>query len=152
MPLRGYAGKEKAAHPLGVQSSREGGRLDPGAPDGRELSQAGWQLQAVSTDNGSEFRFQEFRRAVTQTGARHRFIHAGRPQSNGCVERVQRTMLEECWRPSFARSMIPKYTALCRDLVRYLRFYNFERAHTGRHNNGRTPAQIVFGSRKTRSR
>ena len=152
MPLRGYAGKEKAAHPLGVQSSREGGRLDPGAPDGRELSQAGWQLQAVSTDNGSEFRSQEFRGAVAKTGAEHRFIHAGRPQSNGCVERVQRTVLEECWRPSFGRSMIPKYIALRRDLVQYLRFYNFDRAHTGRHTAGRTPAQLVYGARKMRPR
>jgi transposase InsO family protein len=99
----------------------------------RELSQAGWRLKAVSTDNGSEFRSQEFRQAVAKTGAQLRFIHAGRPQSNGCVERVQRTVLEECWRPSFARSMIPKYTALRRDLVQYLRFYNFDRAHTGRH-------------------
>ena len=61
----------------------------------RELSQAGWQLKAVSTDNGSEFRSQEFRGAVAKTGAEHRFIHAGRPQSNGCVERVQRTVPEE---------------------------------------------------------
>ena len=55
------------------------------------------------------------------------------------MERVQRTVLEECWRPSFARSMIPKYTALRRDLVQYLRFYNFDRAHTGRHTAGREP-------------
>lgn len=118
----------------------------------RELSQAGWKLKAVSTDNGSEFRSQEFRQAVARTGAELRFIHAGRPQSNGCVERVQRTVLEECWRPSFARSMIPKYTALRRDLVQYLRFYNFERAHTGRHTAGRTPAQLVYGARKMRPR
>ncbi|HVC24077.1 MAG TPA: DDE-type integrase/transposase/recombinase [Candidatus Dormibacteraeota bacterium] len=118
----------------------------------RELSQAGWKLKAVSTDNGSEFRSQEFRQAVAKTGAQLRFIHAGRPQSNGCVERVQRTVLEECWRPSFARSMIPKYTALRRDLVQYLRFYNFDRAHTGRHTAGRTPAQLVYGARKMRPR
>ncbi len=116
----------------------------------RELSQAGWELKAVSTDNGSEFRSQQFRGAVLEVGAKHRFIHAGRPQSNGCVERVQRTVLEECWRPTFARSLIPKYTALRRDLVRYLRFYNFERAHTGRHSKGRTPSQLVYGARKTR--
>ena len=77
------------------------------------------RLKAVSTENGSEFQSQEFRQAVAKTGAQLRFIHAGRPQSNGCVERVQRTVLEECWRPSFARSMIPKYTALRRDLVQY---------------------------------
>jgi transposase InsO family protein len=115
-----------------------------------ELAAAGWRPQAVSTDNGSEFRSQEFRRAVATTGAHHRFIHAGRPQSNGCVERVQRTILEECWRPSFARSLVPKVTALQRDLVEYLDYYNFERAHTGIHNRGLTPAALVHGARKMR--
>jgi hypothetical protein len=82
------------------------------------------------------------------SGGRSRFIHGGRPQRNGCVERVQRTVLEECWRPTFARSLVPKYTALRRDLVQYLRFYNFDRPDTGRHTAGRTPAQLVYGARK----
>ena len=56
------------------------------------------------SDNGSEFRSAEFRRTVAQLGAEHRFIHAGRPQTNGCVERVQGTILDECWKPAFARS------------------------------------------------
>ena len=47
----------------------------------RELALAGWKLKAVSTDNGSEFRSQEFRQAVAKTGAQLRFIHAGRPQA-----------------------------------------------------------------------
>ena len=53
-------------------------------------------------------------------GARQRFIRAGRPNTNGCVERVQLTILEECWRPAFARSLVPKSTALAADLDEYL--------------------------------
>jgi transposase InsO family protein len=117
-----------------------------------ELATAGWQLRAVLSDNGSEFRSATYRQAVARTGADQRFIRAGRPQTNGCVERVQRTILEECWRPTFARSLVPKFTALARDLNAYLGYYNHERAHTGRHNHGRTPADIVYGSRKTRPR
>jgi transposase InsO family protein len=109
-------------------------------------------LKAVTTDNGSEFRSERFRLAVRRLGADQRFIRAGRPQTNGCIERVQRTVLEECWRPTFARSMVPRYTALRRDLDDYLGFYNFERAHTGRRNLGRTPAELVYGSRKMRPR
>jgi transposase InsO family protein len=45
------------------------------------------------TDNASEFRSHEFEEAITKLGATHGFIRAGRPQSNGCVERVQRTLL-----------------------------------------------------------
>jgi transposase InsO family protein len=115
----------------------------------RELAAAGWKLREVTSDNGSEFRAREFRTAVEQLGARHRFIRAGRPNSNGCVERVQLTILEECWRPAFARSLIPKSSALQHDLNEYLIDYNYDRAHTGRLTQGRVPADIVYGARKT---
>jgi len=117
-----------------------------------DLAAAGWKLRAVSTDNGSEFRAAPFTSAVRQLGAAHRFIRAGRPQTNGCVERVQRTILEECWRPTFARSLVPKFTALRRDLDSYLHYYNRERAHTRFRSHGRTPAAIVYGARKMRPR
>lgn len=114
----------------------------------RELKAAGWKLGEVTTDNGSEFRSQLFRDAVEGEGARQRKIKAGRPNSNGCAERVQLTILEECWRPAFSRSLAPKITALERDLGEYLAYYNHDRAHTGRLTRGRVPAEIVYGARK----
>jgi transposase InsO family protein len=114
-----------------------------------ELAAAGWKLNEVTTDNGSEFRARDFGQAVTELGARQRFIRAGRPNSNGCVERVQLTILEECWRPAFARSLIPRSSALSHDLEHYLNEYNYDRAHTGRLTQGRLPADIVYGARKT---
>jgi transposase InsO family protein len=115
----------------------------------RELAAAGWKLREVTTDNGSEFRAKHFRVGIDELGARQRFIRAGRPNSNGCVERVQLTILEECWRPAFARSLIPKMTALAGDRDDYLIDYNTDRAHTGRLTQGRVPADIVYGARKT---
>lgn len=112
-----------------------------------ELASCGWKLERVLTDNASEFRSREFRATIAALAARHTFIHAGRPQTNGCVERVQQTVLEECWKPSFARHLIPKYTGLRRDLDQYLRHYNFDRAHTGRWTNGRTPAEVIGKAR-----
>lgn len=119
----------------------------PGAASPHELALAGWKLKTVSTDNGSEFASAEFRQAVESHGARQRRIKAGRPTSNGCVERAQLTILEECWRPSFARSLVPKVTALCRNLEEYLDYFN-NRAHTGRLTRGRVPAESVYGARK----
>jgi transposase InsO family protein len=116
----------------------------------RELKAAGWKLREVTTDNGSEFRSRQFGDAIEELGARQRFIKAGRPNSNGCVERLQLTILEECWRPAFARSLVPKSTGLQRDLAEYLQTYNYDRAHTGRLTQGRVPADIVHGARKTR--
>jgi transposase InsO family protein len=117
----------------------------------RELKAAGWQLREITTDNGSEFRANQFGQATERAGALQRRIKAGRPNSNGCVERLQLTILEECWRPSFARSLVPKLTALERDLDEYLHYFNTDRAHTGRLTNGQVPADIVFGARKTRT-
>ena len=52
---------------------------------------------------------------------------------------MQGTILGACWKPSFARHLIPKQNRLRRDLVRYLDYYNPDRAHTGRWTRGRTP-------------
>jgi transposase InsO family protein len=62
----------------------------------RDLRDVGWELERVSTDNGSEFRNHVFDAELARLGARHTLISPGRPQSNGFVERVQRTILEEC--------------------------------------------------------
>jgi transposase InsO family protein len=117
----------------------------------KELKAAGWKLREVTTDNGSEFRARDFAEACRAEGARQRRIKAGRPNSNGCVERLQLTILEECWRPAFARSLAPKITALQRDLDEYLDYFNSDRTHNGRLTKGRIPADIVFGARKTRT-
>jgi transposase InsO family protein len=117
-----------------------------------DLRAHGWRLERVLTDNGSEFRSQVFGDTVRELGARQTFIRPGRPATNGAVERVQRTILEECWRPSFARSLVPKIGGLVRDLEAYLRFYNEERAHTGRLTAGRTPLEALIGARKMRPR
>ena len=123
-----------------ARRARGGGRSD-----------AGWKLATVTSDNGSEFVSQDFATAVRAAGAHQRRVKAGRPTSNGCVERVQLTILERCWRPSFARSLVPKVTALRRDLDEYLTYHNTDRAHTGRHTQGRVPAEIVYGAPKMRA-
>jgi transposase InsO family protein len=117
-----------------------------------DLASFGWRLERALTDNGQEFRSAEFGDALREVGAVQTRIHPGRPTSNGSVERVQRTILEECWRPSFARSLVPKLGGLERDLEHYLAFYNTQRAHTGRYTQGRTPWQTLVGARKMRPR
>jgi hypothetical protein len=47
---------------------------------------------------------------------------------------------------------VPKLTGLARDLAGYIRFYNEERAHTGRLTHGRTPIETLIGARKMRPR
>ncbi len=144
-----YVWAELATTPLNPSAAKTSALARRVAAD---LRAHGWQLERVLTDNGSEFRSAAFGAALNELGAQQTFIRAGRPATNGAVERVQRTILEECWRPSFARSLVPKLTGLARDLAGYVRFYNEERAHTGRLTNGRTPIETLIGARKMRPR
>ena len=117
----------------------------------RTLRQAGWRLERVLTDNGNEFAH-HFGDAITALGARQTKIRAGRPQTNGHVERLHRTILEACWRPAFARYLYLRYRGLQRELDAYLTLYNHHRAHTGRITNGRCPSELVYGARKMEPR
>src|SRR4051794_8186080 len=57
-----------------------------------ELQQAGWRLERVLSDNGNEFGRRKFD-ARLPAGVEHTFIRSGRPQTNGHVERLHRTIL-----------------------------------------------------------
>jgi len=118
-------------------------RLAARPPGGRGPARPRVGARGRLHDNASEFTSAEFARALAARGARQRRIHAGRPQSNGAVERVQLSVLDECWRPAFARYLIPTLTGLRRELARYVRYYNADRAHTGRITRGRTPEQVL---------
>jgi transposase InsO family protein len=113
----------------------------------RELARAGWQLERVLTDNGNEFGRRAFA-AQLPDGTHHSQIRSGRPQTNGHVERLHRTILEECWRPAFARYLHLRFSGLQRDLAHYLNDYNHHREHHGRITAGRCPAQLVYGAHK----
>jgi transposase InsO family protein len=118
----------------------------------RELKAAGWRLERVLCDNGNEFKGPLFHATIERLGARVTHIHSGRPQTNGHVEALHKTILEECWRPAFARYLYPRFRGLRRELERYRAFYNHDRVHHGRLTNGRIPADIVYGARKMESR
>jgi transposase InsO family protein len=134
------------SNPTGRETSRLARRV------ARELGAAGWRLERVLCDNGQEFKSELLGRTLEQLGARRTHIRAGRPQTNGHVEALHKTILDECWRPSFARYLQPRLTGLKRDLDTYLSYYNFERVHTGRLTRGRVPADIVYGARKMEAR
>jgi transposase InsO family protein len=116
-----------------------------------ELQQAGWRLERVLSDNGNEFGRREFGSRLPD-GVTHTQIRSGRPQTNGHVERLHRTILEECWRPAFARYLHVRFTGLKRDLAHYLHDYNHDREHHGRITAGRCPAELVYGARKMEPR
>ena len=136
----------REGNPTATQTSRLARRV------ARELKAAGWRLERVLCDNGNEFKGPLFHTTAERLGARVTHIHAGRPQTNGHVEALHKTILDECWRPAFARYLYPRFRGLRRELERYLAFYNRDRVHHGRLTNGHIPADIVYGAGKMEAR
>jgi transposase len=131
----------KQGNPTSKQTSKLARRV------AADLKAADWRLQRLLSDNGNEFKG-EFTKTIGRLKAKHTRIHAGRPQTNGNVEALHRTILDECWRPAFARYLQPRLSGLRRELDTYLRYYNFDRVHHGRLTGGQIPADIVYGARK----
>jgi transposase InsO family protein len=108
-----------------------------------DLTRWGWTWKQASTDRGNEFVDHRFGDTLRQLGVEHRLIPPGRPQSNGKVEQVQDTILEECWKPAFVAYTHPTISGLRQDLHDYLNDYNWQRPHQGRWNKGQPPGNII---------
>jgi len=90
------------------------------------FAKRGVTVRAVLTDNGSAYRSAEFAHACLATGVRHRRTRPYRPQTNGKVERFNRTLLEEWAYVRVYRSEQARTAAL----TRWLHLYNHHRRHT----------------------
>lgn len=100
-----------------------------------------WTFYAATTDRGKEFVAHRFGDTLTDLGVEHRFV--SRPQTNGKVEQVHNTILQELWKPFFARHEPRGITYLREALNEYLYYYNYQRPHHGRWNQGKPPATIM---------
>ncbi len=109
------------------------------------LTEAGWRLQRVLTDGGSEFRG-EFDKVCNELNVRHTRTRPRHAWTNGFVERLQGTILHEHWRIAFRRRYFRKCFQLQTSLDGFLQFYNFERPHQGYRTKGRTPAEVFWGA------
>ena len=101
-------------------------------------------LQEVQTDHGTEFTYifmphvqkpHPFEEALRAHGIRHKLIPVATPKHNGKVERVHRTLDEECLNRRAFRKPKPRQHAI----NRWLRFYNHHRPHSSL--EWRTPLQ-----------
>jgi transposase InsO family protein len=97
----------------------------------------GIQIRAVLTDNGSAYRSRIFAEALAETDTIHRRTRPRRPQTNGKVERFNRTLATE-W--AYARPY-PTEKARRTALPRWLHIYNHHRHHTAL--GGHPPASRV---------
>jgi transposase InsO family protein len=86
----------------------------------------GITVRRVLTDNGPGYRSRAFAAALAEHGITHKRTRPYRPQTNGKVERFNRTLLEEWAYKRLYRSQ----AARTRALPGWLHTYNHHRAHT----------------------
>jgi transposase InsO family protein len=90
------------------------------------FASCGITVQRVLTDNGACYRSRLWRQALADAGITHKRTRAYRPQTNGKVERLNRTLLEE-W--AYARPYRTEQER--RDAFPdWLHTYNHHRGHT----------------------
>jgi transposase InsO family protein len=100
------------------------------------FASVGISVQRVLTDNGSCYRSRAFAAALGEH-IKHKRTRPYRPQTNGKVERFNRTMLEE-W--AYARPYASEaQRAAC--FEEWLHTYNHHRGHTAL--GGKSPANLV---------
>jgi transposase InsO family protein len=86
----------------------------------------GITIERVLTDNGSCYRAKDFAAELAKESIAHTFTRPYRPQTNGKVERYNRTLLNE-W--AYARPYRSE-AARTRALAHWLHMYNHHRHHT----------------------
>ena len=107
----------------------------------------GVKVEAVLTDNGREFcvgpEAHPYELLLAVEDIEHRRTQVRTPRTNGFVERMNRTLLDECFRVQGRTTWYERVEEIQADLDCFLLYYNHERSHQGYRLRGRTPAQAL---------
>ena len=107
----------------------------------------GVPVKTILTDNGREFcgrpESHPYELLLAVEDVEHRTTKVRSPRTNGFVERMNRTLLDECFRVAGRQTWYVGIDEIQRDLDVFMRYYNLERSHQGYRLKGRTPAQAL---------
>lgn len=102
-------------------------------------------LLRVLTDRGTEFKgkpeHHEYELYLRIEGIEHSKTQVRHPQTNGICERLHRTMQEEFYAVAFRKKLYNSLDEMQKDLDEWMKYYNQERAHSGRYCYGKTPME-----------
>ena len=101
------------------------------------FAEHGIAIDAVLTDSGPGYKSHAWAQLCDELGIQHRRIRPYRPQTNGKVERFNRTLLDEWAYVRPYRSEAER----CRRFDRWLHDYNHHRGHTAL--GGRSPIEVI---------
>ncbi len=112
-------------------------------------------LDRILTDNGKEYTTHwpkakhEYEKFLKRNSIRHTKIKPRTPQSNGIVERFNRTLLEEFYQIAMIKKVYSSIDELQDDLDKFIYYYNFKRTNQGYRLKGKIPYQkFLDGKRK----
>ncbi len=102
----------------------------------------------ILTDNGREYcgnlPNHDYELVLDLFNIKHRRTRVRCPQTNGFVERFNRTVLEEFFSYAFRTEWYYSIEQLQRDLDKWMIKYNFKRSHQGYRVKGKTPAMVLL--------
>jgi transposase InsO family protein len=111
----------------------------------------GVPLLRILTDRGSEYcgnrEHHEFALYLDLEGIDHTRTKTKSPQTNGICERFHQTIQNEFYASAFRRKLYTSLEQLQTDVDEWVRSYNEERAHSGKHCFGKTPWQTFLDSK-----
>lgn len=90
-----------------------------------------FRIDKLLTDNGGEFRADEFDKFCSALNIEHRFIKPNNPQTNGMVERVNDTIKSATVKSTRYGSL----HEMKQDLLAFLKYYNLFRSHSSLKKN-----------------
>ena len=112
-------------------------------------------MDRVLTDNGKEYTTHwanaqhGYEIFLKKNHIRHTRIKPRSPQSNGMVERFNRTLLEEFYQIAMMKKVYVSLSQLQNDLDQFMTYYNFKRTNQGYRLKGKIPYQkFLDGMRK----
>lgn len=104
------------------------------------------EVESILTDNGTEFCGGEehsYELYLELNDIEHRTTKVGRPQTNGFVERFNRTFQDEFLKKVGRTQLYESLDALQADVDKWLHHYNYERPHLGYRNMGNRPFETI---------
>ncbi len=117
------------------------------------IQSQGVPVKALLTDNGKEFtthwqsKNHTFENCLRKLNLQHRYTQVRHPWTNGFVERLNRTILEEFYQVALRKKIYSSLDDLQIDLDQFLNNYNFYRPHQGYKVKGRCPADLFCHQR-----
>ena len=110
----------------------------------------GIPLLRILTDRGTEYcgkpEHHAYQLYLGIENIDHTRTKAYSPQTNGICERFHKTMQEECYHILFRKKLYTSVDELQQDIDEWLKTYNNDRPHSGKHCYGKTPMQTFKDS------